>query len=50
MAQVISRSVETVRTHRANIMEKLDLHSGDALTKFALERGIVKEEDAQNEI
>ncbi|MFP4588585.1 MAG: response regulator transcription factor [Candidatus Bipolaricaulota bacterium] len=50
IAQVISRSVETVRTHRANIMEKLDLHSGDALTKFALERGIVKEEDAQNEI
>lgn len=45
IADIISRSVETVRTHRANIMEKLDLHSAEELTDFALEKGIVKETD-----
>ncbi len=45
IAEIISRSVETVRTHRANIMEKLDLHSAEELTEYALEKGIVKETD-----
>jgi len=37
-------SVKTVEKHRANLMEKLDLHSIQALTTFAIERGIVSRE------
>ena len=43
IADILSRSVETVRTHRANIMEKLDLHSAEELRDFALQKGIIKE-------
>jgi two-component system response regulator NreC len=35
-------SVKTVEKHRANLMEKLDLHSIQALTAFAIERGLVQ--------
>lgn len=45
IAEILSRSVETVRTHRAHIMNKLDLHSASELTHFAVDRGIVKEEE-----
>ncbi|MBN1628102.1 MAG: response regulator transcription factor, partial [Deltaproteobacteria bacterium] len=34
-------SVKTVEKHRANIMEKLDLHSASALTAYAIEKGII---------
>lgn len=34
-------SVKTVEKHRANIMEKLDLHSASALTAYAIEKGLV---------
>jgi two-component system response regulator NreC len=37
-------SVKTVEKHRANLMEKLDLHSIQALTTFAIERGLVSRE------
>lgn len=37
-------SVKTVEKHRANLMEKLDLHSIQALTAFAIERGLVSRE------
>ena len=37
-------SVKTVEKHRANLMEKLDLHSIQALTAFAIERGVVARE------
>jgi len=37
-------SVKTVEKHRANLMEKLDLHSIQALTAFAIERGLVTQE------
>ena len=37
-------SVKTVEKHRANLMEKLDLHSIQALTAFAIERGVVSRE------
>lgn len=37
-------SVKTVEKHRANLMEKLDLHSIQALTTFAIERGLVTKE------
>jgi len=34
-------SVKTVEKHRANIMEKLDLHNASALTAYAFEKGLV---------
>jgi two-component system response regulator NreC len=37
-------SVKTVEKHRANLMEKLDLHNIQALTTFAIEKGIVSRE------
>ena len=37
-------SIKTVVKHRANLMEKLDLHNVSALTTFAIERGLVSRE------
>jgi len=37
-------SVKTVEKHRANLMEKLDLHNVQALTTYAIERGLVSRE------
>jgi DNA-binding NarL/FixJ family response regulator len=34
-------SVKTVEKHRANIMEKLDLHNASALTAYAIDKGLV---------
>lgn len=45
IAEIISRSVETVRTHRANLMEKLDVHSAEEIREFALREGIIKDEE-----
>lgn len=45
IADILSRSVETVRTHRANMMEKLDIHSAKEIREFALEEGIIKDEE-----
>jgi DNA-binding NarL/FixJ family response regulator len=37
-------SVKTVEKHRANLMEKLDLHKVQALTAFAIDKGLVLKE------
>jgi DNA-binding NarL/FixJ family response regulator len=37
-------SVKTVEKHRANLMEKLNLHNVQALTAFAIEKGLVSKE------
>jgi len=37
-------SIKTVVKHRANLMEKLDLHNVSALTSFAIEKGLVTRE------
>ena len=35
-------SARTVETHRASLMRKLDLHSVAELTRFAIEKGLLR--------
>jgi DNA-binding NarL/FixJ family response regulator len=44
IADFLDISVKTVEKHRANLMEKLDLHSASSLTAFALEKGLISRE------
>lgn len=44
IADYLCISVKTVIKHRANLMEKLDLHNISALTTFAIEKGLVDRE------
>jgi DNA-binding NarL/FixJ family response regulator len=41
IADLLCISAKTVEKHRANLMQKLGLHSASALTAFALERGLI---------
>lgn len=45
IADLLGISVKTVERHRANLMKKLDLHSGASLTAFALENGLICSEE-----
>jgi len=42
IADQLDISTKTVERHRANLMEKLNLHNVQALTAFAIERGLVE--------
>jgi len=42
IADMLYVSETTVRKHRANIMEKLDLHNASALTAFAIKHGLLE--------
>jgi DNA-binding NarL/FixJ family response regulator len=44
IAELLNISVKTVEKHRANIMNKLDLHNAAALTAYAIEKGLVSRE------
>jgi two-component system response regulator NreC len=44
IADSLCISVKTVEKHRANLMEKLGLHNVQALTTFAIEKGLVSRE------
>jgi RNA polymerase sigma factor (sigma-70 family) len=44
IAEHLYISVKTVERHRANLMEKLDLHNVQALTAYAIEKGLVSRE------
>ena len=41
IAQQLSISVKTVETHRAHIMNKLNIHDQAGLTRFAIRHGII---------
>jgi len=41
IADYLCISVKTVEKHRANLMEKLDLHNVSDLTAYAIEKGLV---------
>jgi len=41
IADLLFISVKTVEKHRASLMAKLDLHSPQALTAYALEKGLI---------
>jgi DNA-binding NarL/FixJ family response regulator len=41
ISEYLCISIKTVEKHRANIMEKLDLHSASSLTAYAFEKGLV---------
>lgn len=42
IADQLCISLKTVEKHRAHLREKLDLHNTSALTKYALERGLIE--------
>jgi DNA-binding NarL/FixJ family response regulator len=42
IAGILNISVKTVIAHHSNISEKLDIHNRSALTKFAIQKGIIK--------
>jgi DNA-binding NarL/FixJ family response regulator len=44
IAELLCISVKTIEKHRANLMEKLDLHNVSALTALAIEKGLVSRE------
>jgi len=44
IAKELCISVKTVEKHRSNLMEKLNLHNVQALTTYAIEKGLVSRE------
>jgi DNA-binding NarL/FixJ family response regulator len=45
ISDMLHISVKTVEKHRANIMNKLDLHNAAALTAYAIKHGLVTKTD-----
>ena len=44
IAKQLYISLKTVETHRQNIMQKLDIHNIAGLTRYAIEKGLVRAE------
>ena len=42
IAELLHISVKTVETHRANLMDKLDIHSTAELTQYAMRKGVIE--------
>ena len=45
LADLLCLSIKTVMSHRANVMEKLDIHSRTDLVRFAIRAGLVTVEE-----
>jgi two-component system response regulator NreC len=41
IGELLHISEKTVRTHRANLMDKLDIHSTAELTQYAIRKGVI---------
>jgi DNA-binding NarL/FixJ family response regulator len=41
VAGILNLSLYTVETHRGNILEKLNLHSGAELILYAIRKGVI---------
>jgi DNA-binding NarL/FixJ family response regulator len=41
IAQMLSISVKTVETHRAQLMERLDIHDVASLVRYAIRMGLI---------
>jgi DNA-binding CsgD family transcriptional regulator len=42
IAMILGVTVKTASSHRAALMEKLDMHSAAELVRYAIRRGLVK--------
>jgi DNA-binding NarL/FixJ family response regulator len=42
VAVILGVSIKTAETHRANVMQKLDIHSTAGLVRYAIRRGLVE--------
>ena len=42
MADLLYLSVSTVETHRAHIMEKLDVHNAAEMVLYAVRKGVIR--------
>jgi two-component system response regulator NreC len=42
MAELLHISIKTVETHRANLMDKLDIHSTAELARYAIRKGVIR--------
>ena len=40
-AAILNLSIHTVETHRSNILQKLNLHSGAELILYAVRKGVI---------
>jgi two-component system response regulator NreC len=41
IAEMLSLSIKTIKTHRLHLMQKLDLHDRTELVKYAFQKGII---------
>ena len=42
IAEILNLSIKTIQTHRANLMNKLDLHDRGELIKYAIQKKIIE--------
>lgn len=45
IAQLLNASVKTIESHRASLMERLDIHDIAGLVRYAIRHGVVSPED-----
>jgi two-component system response regulator NreC len=50
IASMLTISVRTVESHRANLMDKLDLHSRVELVRYAVQHGFFEDEKGDSEL